>query len=268
MQEARPGKGMSEVQWEHFPLNPGAPNPSQEIERVLKENELLITEWAPIHLASVLKAWFWKDDVREVTALDVWQKSCQYLYLPRLKDDVAFQTTVGAGADSRDFFGIAQGMDEGRYVGFSFGKKTSVFMDSSLLLIEPITAAGFAEAQRAAEEARKAAVVTTGTGSTPPRAEDPTKPMYPPVPGATPQQPRKRQFYGTIELDPIQAKKQFADLVEEVVLQFTAKPGVKVRIAIEIQAETESGFDDDLQRAVKENCMVLKFKSAEFEQGE
>jgi hypothetical protein len=111
-------------------------------------------------------------------------------------------------------------------------------------------------------------VVTTGTGSTPPRVEDPTKPTYPPVPGATPQQPPKRQFYGTIELDPIQAKKQFADLVEEVVLQFTAKPGVKVRIAIEIQAETETGFDDNLQRAVKENCKVLKFKSVEFEAGD
>ena len=268
MQEARPGKGMSEVQWQHRRLNPRAQNPSQEIERVLKENDLLITEWAPIHLASVLKAWFWKDDVREVSALDVWQKSCQYLYLPRPKDDVAFQATVGVGADSRDFFGIAQGMDERRYVGFSFGKETSVFMDSSLLLIEPVTAAGFAEAQRAAEETRKATVVTTGTGSTPPRVEDPTKPAYPPVPGATPLLPPKRQFYGMIELDPIQAKKQFADLVEEVVLQFTAKPGVKVRIAIETQAETETGFDDNRQRAVKENCKVLKFKSAEFEQGE
>ena len=269
MQEARPGKAMSEVQWEHFPLNPGAPNPSQEIERVLKENELLITEWAPIHLASVLKTWFWKDDVREVSALDVWQKSCQYLYLPRLKDDVSFQTTVGAGADSRDFFGIAQGKDEGRYVGFSFGKKTSVFMDSSLLLIEPVTAAMFAEAQRASEEARRASTTTTGTGATaPPRVEDSAKPTYPAVPGATPQQPPKRQFYGSIELDPFQAKKQFADLVDEVVLQFTARPGVKVKIAIEIQAETETGFDDNVQRAVKENCKVLKFKSAEFEQGE
>jgi len=268
MQEARPGKAMSEVQWEHFPLNPGAPNPSQEIERVLKENELLITEWAPIHLAGVLKTWFWKDDIREVSALDVWQKSCQYLYLPRLKDDVTFQTTVGAGADSRDFFGIAQGKDEGRYVGFSFGKKTSIFMDSSLLLIEPVTAAMFAEAQRAAEEARKAATTTTSTGTTPPRVEDSAKPTYPAVPGATPQQPPKRQFYGSIELDPFQAKKQFADLVDEVVLQFTARPSVKVKIAIEIQAETETGFDDNVQRAVKENCKVLKFRSAEFEQGE
>ncbi|NMG15760.1 ATP-binding protein [Aromatoleum bremense] len=269
MQEARPGKAMSEVQWEHFPLNPGALNPSQEIERVLKENELLITEWAPIHLVGVLKTWFWKDEIREVSAVDVWQKSCQYLYLPRLRDDVTFQTTVGAGADSRDFFGIAQGKDEGRYVGFSFGKKTSIFMDSSLLLIEPVTAAMFAEAQRAAEEARKGATPTTGTGTTtPPRVEDSAKPTYPAVPGATSQQPPKRQFYGSIELDPFQAKKQFADLVDEVVLQFTARPGVKVKIAIEIQAETETGFDDNVQRAVKENCKVLKFRSAEFEQGE
>jgi hypothetical protein len=36
---------------------------------------------------------------------------------------------------------------------------------------------------------------------------------------------------------PFQAKKQFADLVDEVVLQFTSRPGVKVKIAIEIQAE-------------------------------
>lgn len=269
MQEARPGKGISEVQWEHFALNPGASNAAQEIERVLKENELLITEWAPIHLAAVLKAWFWKDDVREVSALEVWQKSCQYLYLPRLKDDLAFQVTVGAGADSRDFFGIAQGMDEGRYIGFSFGKKTSVFMDSSLLVIEPITAAAFAQALSAAEETRKATVVTTGTGSTPARVEDLTPQTYPSAPGATTPQPApKRHFYGTVELDPIQAKKQFADLVEEVVLQFTAKPGVKVRIAIDIQAQSELGFDANLQRAVKENCKVLKFTSAEFEVGE
>lgn len=60
MQEARPGKGLSDIQWEHFQVNPGAQNLSQEIERVLKENELLITEWAPVHLTKVLKDWFWK----------------------------------------------------------------------------------------------------------------------------------------------------------------------------------------------------------------
>jgi hypothetical protein len=273
MQEARPGKGLSDIQWEHFQVNPGAPNLSQDIERVLKENELLITEWAPIHLATVLKNWFWKDDAKEANALNVWQQSCQQLYLPRLKDDTAFQHTLAAGAESRDFFGFAQGKEDGRYVGFTFGKRTSLFLDSSLLLIEPVTAAGYAEAQRAAEEAARPKPTetvpgSTGAGETSPRAEDSAKPTYPAGGNGGLPQAAKKQFYGSIELDAIQAKKQFADLVDEVVLQFTSRPGVKVKIAIEIQAEAGTGFDDSLQRAVKENCNVLRFKNAEFEEGE
>jgi predicted AAA+ superfamily ATPase len=270
MQEARPGKGLSEIQWEHFLVNPGAQNLSQEIERVLKENELLITEWAPIHLATVLKNWFWKDDIKDTSALNVWQQSCQQLYLPRLKDDTAFQQTLSVGAESRDFFGFAQGKEDGRYVGFTFGKRTSLFLDSSLLLIEPVTAAGYAEAQRAAEEAARPKPVetlpaTTGTGEASVRVEDSAKSTYPTGGGTAPQS-AKTQFYGSIELDAIQAKKQFADLVDEVVLQFTSRPGVKVKIAIEIQAEATTGFDDGMQRAVKENCNVLRFKNAEFEE--
>jgi hypothetical protein len=39
---------------------------------------------------------------------------------------------------------------------------------------------------------------------------------------------------------------------------------VKVRIAIEIEAESPSGFDDGIQRAAKENCDQLKFKTRDF----
>ena len=271
MQEARPGKGLSEIQWEHFQVNPGAQNLSQEIERVLKENELLITEWAPVHLTKVLKDWFWKDDSKDTSALNVWQQSCQQLYLPRIKDDTAFQHTMSVGAESRDFFGFAQGKENGRYVGFSFGKRTSLFLDSSLLLIEPVAAAAFlateTEAQKAVDEAARPKptdLTSNPTGDWQPRVEDSATPTYS-TDGGSAQQITKKQFYGSIELDAIQAKKQFADLVDEVILQFTSRPGVKVKIAIEIQAESATGFDDGLQRAVKENCNVLRFKNAEFE---
>ena len=269
MQEARPGKGLSEIQWEHVQINPGAQNLTQEIERVLKENELLITEWAPLHLAKVLKDWFWKNDTKETSALNVWQQTCQQLYLPRLKDDTAFQQTLGAGAESRDFFGFAQGKEDGRYIGFTFGKRAPLVLDAALLLIEPVTAARDADAQRAAEEAThhkptESAPGTTGSGVPPPRSEDSIKPTY--KAGDVVPQPVKKQFYGKIELDPIQAKKQFADLVDEVVQQFTIRPGIKVKITIDIQANSATGFDDGLQRAVKENCKVLRFKNTEFEE--
>lgn len=276
VQEARTGRGISEVMWEHFPLNPGAQNWSQEIERLLKENELLISEWAPIHLVKILKDWFWKDDIKEVSALNVWQQSCQQLYLPRLKDDTVFQNTMGAGAESRDFFGFAQGKEDDRYVGFSFGKRTSLIMDSSLLIIEPVAANAYLDTLRAAEEASRVQTPRTeagsGVSSAPlgegqaTRVEDSARGTY--QTGATNTASNiKTQFYGSIGLDPILAKKQFADLVDEVIQHFTLRPGVKVKIAVEIQAESTTGFDDGLQRAVKENCNVLRFKNAEFEGG-
>ena len=269
VQEAKPGKGLSDIQWEHFQVNAGAPNLSQEIERVLTENELLITQWAPIHLAKVLRDWFWKDDVKQVSALNVWQQSCQQLYLPRIKDDTAFQNTMAMGTESKDFFGFAQGKDDERYVGFSFDQRTSLILDADLLLIEPATAAAYAELQRAGEAAKPKpeGFTSYGPGETyvPQRVDDSAKPIGTAFAGTTPEQSVKKQFYASIDLDPIQAKKQFADLIDEVVLQFTSRPGVKVKIAIEIQAETATSFDDNIQRAVKENCKVLRFKNAEFE---
>ncbi|MBZ4685271.1 MAG: putative ATPase [Desulfomicrobiaceae bacterium] len=257
MQEVRPGKGLSEVMWEHFPLNPSAQNSSQEIERVLKENELLITEWAPIHLAKVLKDWFWKDDVREVLAQTVWQQMCQQLYLPRLKDDNVFSATLAAGAESRDFFGFAQGKEDDRYVGFSYGKRTPVTLDASLLLIDPVAAAAYYDALH--------------PQVTPPG----TKPYQQYGPNTTgdrcdavkeyPIEPVTKRFYGSIDLNPVLAKKQFVDIVDEVVQYFTNHNDVNIRISVEIDAQSVSGFDEGVQRTVKENCAVLQFKYAAFE---
>lgn len=130
--------------------------------------------------------------------------------------------------------------------------------------MEALRAAEEASRAKAAEAGGGAATTTVPAGGGTPRAEDSAKGGYT-TGGAATGQAVKKQFYGSIELDPFLAKKQFADLVDEVVQQFTMRPGVKVKIAIEIQAESATGFDDGLQRAVKENCNVLKFKNAEFE---
>jgi hypothetical protein len=268
MQEARPGKGLSELRWEHFQANPSAQNWAQEVERVLKENELLINEWAPIHLAKVLKDWFWKDDAEETSALNVWQQSCQQLYLPRLKDDTVFRNTLAAGAESRDFFGFAQGKEEGHNLGFCYGKRTSPVLDSALLLIEPLAASAYLEAQRPTPPQIRPGGNEQGTSSGSGGTLGTREPMaagYAAGP-KTSAQIGKTHFYASIDLDPFLAKRQFADLIDEVVQQFTVRTGVKVQIAVEIHANSAGGFDDGLQRAVKENCGVLRFKSAEFDE--
>ena len=41
-----------------------------------------------------------------------------------------------------------------------------------------------------------------------------------------------------------------------------------MKISVEIQATSNKyGFDDATQRSVKENCRVLRFGNAEFEEG-
>jgi uncharacterized protein len=265
MQDVRPGKGPSDVEWESFQINPGTPNLTQEIEKVLKENELLITEWAPIHLASLLKAWYWKDGVNEVNGLTVWQQSCQHLYMPRLLNDGVFRNTIEAGAGSRDFFGLAQGREDEKYIGFTFGSRTSIFLDSGLLLIEPSKATSYAESIKP-----KPIEPTPGTGGEPPSSPPQGSGTSGPTSGGLGGETKtvKKNFYASVELDPIQAKRQFAELVDEVLEQFTSRAGVRVRLSIDIEAESSSGFDDGLQRSVKENCKVLRFKTADFEEGE
>ncbi|MEA3544676.1 MAG: hypothetical protein U9R69_05580 [Thermodesulfobacteriota bacterium] len=49
--------------------------------------------------------------------------------------------------------------------------------------------------------------------------------------------------------------------------QLTEKLGVDVSISVEIQAQSSEEFDEGLQRSIKENCHVLKFSNADFEEG-
>jgi hypothetical protein len=57
----------------------------------------------------------------------------------------------------------------------------------------------------------------------------------------------------------------FAMIVDEVIAKFTSKPGVEVKISVEIQStSTRGGFDEAMQRSIKENCNVLKFSNMEF----
>lgn len=270
-QQATLGK-TADPEWEHYSLNPGAPGFAHEIERVLRENELVIYEWSPIHLKKLLQDWFWRDGINAVSALDVWQKTCCYLYLPRLSEQGVFRVAIEKGTDSADFFGLAYGVepagqdDSCKYIGFSFNKPTAPALDGSLLLIEPTTAARYAE-QQAQEHMPPSEPAPGpkpspdgGTGRLSDRPQPPTIPVGP-KPTAV------RRFYGSVAIDPVRATMAFADVVNEVVAQFTQELGVQVRIRVDIEAETDAGggFGESLQRNVRENCNALKFTQAEFE---
>lgn len=268
MQEAKPGKGLSELRWEPCRINPGAPHWAQEIERVLAEHELVISAWAPIHLARVLRAWFWKEAVVAVSARSVWQQCCQQLYLPRLKDEEVFRKAIAAGTEHRDFFGLAQGREGDRYVGFSFGRRAEPVLDAALLLIEPTAAAAYAATLPAAPGAGAAPPAAPGAAgdAAPPSATrvrdagDASRAA--PAAGGRP----ARRFYATKSLDPLRAKLDFSTFVDEVVQHFTTRTDVQVEIIVEVRATSAHGFSAEVQRTVRENCRQLGCQNHAFEE--
>ncbi|MFT5419586.1 MAG: putative AAA+ superfamily ATPase [Candidatus Endobugula sp.] len=258
------------VDWETVSVSTNATNLIQEIENRLREEEWITSEWSPIHLKNLLAQWYFKDGVPDVNSLKVYKDTCHYLYLPRLINDQVYRNAIGQGLDSEDFFGFASGKDGDAYLGFHFGNGGIPTLDDASVLIDKDAAAEYREKTKPVPQPAPATEPTGGNPVPPsvPGGSPATPPQ--PVPGGAPtpaiQTAIKKQFYGNIELDPVKAKMDFATIVDEVVQQFTAKLGVEVSISVEIQAKSKDGFDESLQRTIKENCNVLCFSSSEFEE--
>mgnify|MGYP003392184351 CR=1 FL=1 len=206
---------------------------------------------------NLLQRWYFNDGVTEISALKVWQDCCHYLYLPRLIRDDFFKNAINLGLHSQDFFGFASGKSDDKYLGFIFGENASIILADQSLLIARDSAVTYKESLK--------------PDVTPPPPNPDPGPGPDPNPDPNPKPPvitkNKKHFYGTISLDPIKAKMDFATIVDEVVEQFTSKLGVDVKISVEIQATSNrEGFDEAMQRAVKENCRVLRFGNSEFEE--
>ena len=255
--------------WESIALSTGAANLALEIENKLKEEDWLITEWSPVHLKRILEEFYFKDGKTEVSALTVYQNCCHYLYLPRLLNDSVFKAAINQAIGSKDYFGFAAGKDGDQYLGFCFGKDGFVSLDEASLLIEKVTAEATWQALN--KPAPEPAPIPTPGAVNPTPAPD-SRPMpgvnptpdpdpdHDPVPAAI-----KRQFFASCELDSRQAKLRFSDIYDEIIEQFTAR-GISVKLSLEIEASHGAGFDEGLQRTIKENCIVLKFNNAEFEE--
>lgn len=271
-------KGRPELNWEAVSIPPTTPNLIQCIEDKLREEEWLVYEWSPIHLRKVLNDWYLKDGVTEVSALKVWQDSCRYLYLPRLVNDQVFRNAISQGVETEDYFGYASGKEGDRYLGFSFGRGSIAPLDDSSLLIEREAAATYAEKQRQAQQSggedpdsHTGTTGKTGGTNTGTDGDSPNNSPSGLINGAggavnSGSSVVKTHFYGTAALDPVKAKMDFATLMDEVVQHFTAQLGVDVTISVEIEATKKAGFDESLQRTIKENCNVLRFSSSEFEE--
>lgn len=247
---------------ESFPLNTSSGTAASELERVCRENELVIDTWSPIHLRTKLKELYWKTDKPAISAMTFWEDSLKYYSLPRLKNRDVLASVIRTGAGSRDFFGTAYGQTNGKYDGFQFGDG-QVSFDTTLLLIEPEVARQYALEQKkliqvTPPEGRRESDPGESTGS---RVIDGAK-----KPGTGPVVPAKpKAFHGTVEVNATLAKSRLNTIADEVIALLASDPNASLRITLEIDADYPNGVSDSIKRGVSENANSLGFKLKDWE---
>jgi predicted AAA+ superfamily ATPase len=276
-------RGKLVLRWEAVSVSPSAPSLVDEIENKLKEEEWVVYAWSPVHLNRLLEQWYFKDGRVDVPALKVWQDCCQYLYLPRLLNSDVFVQAITAGCAKTDGFAFASAREGEHWLGFTFGHSALVTLDADSLLVSHDAASGH---QRKLEETRRAQAEAEAVqaaaralhnsnpastsiaqgGQSQPIVTAPHKFNSVGAPAAenTPASLPKR-FVGVVELDADSATMDFSKVAAEVIQHFSVQLGVTVKITVELEASSSVGFDAAVQRTVKENCGVLKFRLAEFE---
>jgi hypothetical protein len=165
---------------------------------------------------------------------------------------------INTGAGTRDFFGTAYGLKEGKYEGFKLGDPNVQF-DDTLLLVEPGAAAAYEAANKPVTiippvtTVPIAVTTTVGTTTTTTTTTSSTA-------------PKARSFHGSAEVSSTAAKMRLVQIAEEVIAALAADPNAEVKVRIEISASFANGAQDQTKRAVSENAKTLGFGTAEWGQ--
>ena len=240
------------------------------------ENEFLIKAWSPIFLKQLLEKYYFKNGVEEVSIKKVWNDTCSYLYMPRIRNEEVFIRALTDGIATKDYFGFAAAREGDELIGFKFGEAMLLAaLDDSMLVLSK---------KRAQELDDKRKCPKCGHYPCACKSPDPENKPCPvcgkspcmckvppsvcPKCGKSPCQctgGSKRHYFGTIQLDPLDPVMKVSDVLDNVISLFTSKPGVKVSVKLDIEASSPAAFDKNtIIRPVSENSKTLGFTLSEF----
>lgn len=278
---------LQKIEWTVDPIKGGSDTIVKKAANKMLSNESLITRWAPSLLTMEMDDVLWTDR-EDISIKELWDYLTKYCYLPRLTDYSVLEEAIRNGLDSKEYFGIADGKNQDRYINLKYGQPAS-FIDKSSLLVKPFTASKQIleekeqkereeeERRRRREQERQNNNGSTGGSSsnsssssnngssggssgtdTPPDIDDePVIPTPPPV--------KNTSFYMTTKLDNIRVNRDVQRLVDEIINHLQNIDGAKVEISLEVSVKAPNGIPSNTVRTVSENCQVLKVDDFGFD---
>ena len=249
------------IEWKAIRFNGGQEGLAERASKRLKNDELLLTTYAPTRLRLDLKnmpfLWRGKHHIAIRQLIDDF--GC-YPYLPRLKNaDVLIQAAQnGFGLTSwlQDSFAYADSFDElsGRYRGLRPGHQIIPLTSADTgLLVSPDAAMRQMEAETTVPSDDTSKLITN--------PEEPN-----PLPPGTISPPKAKRYFGTVMLDPTRVGRDASEIADEVITHLVGLLGSSVRITLEIEATIPEGAPEHVVRIVTENSREKKFQTHGFEQ--
>ena len=176
----------------------------------------------------------------------------EFPYMERLRDEQVLADAISAAvADiSDEGLGLALGKnDAGKYTNLQMHKRIEPRFGVGALLVRNTVA--------------RAQIIRKEEGASPASPVDgPFEPALPPPP---PVKTRPKRFIGAIELDALRGLSKAGQVFESIINELDHAPGAKFKIMLEIQADSASGFSEELEEIVSDNASTLGFSSKRFD---
>jgi predicted AAA+ superfamily ATPase len=247
----------TELTWEQTRVAGSDPIPVRVSKRLAGE-EGLLAQYAGTRLRMDLdRVPLWPEEGDHLPTQQLWSYYAQHLYLPRLRDRSVLVEAIKQGVASlnweQETFAYADAWDDEkrRYIGLEAGGHAPVVVDATSVVVKPDIA------RRQLDEDADAAGVKVG-GDT--NGEDSVERERVETVASDP-----KRFYGAVALDPMRLPRDASLVADEVVKHLAAFVDADVEVRLEISANREEGFPDDVVRTVTENAKTLKFQPHGFE---
>ena len=267
------------IVWDTIRISGGTETIIGRAANKMRQNEQIITRWAPALLKMELDGVLWSAS-DHIAIKTLWDYLCTYCYLPRLADMNVLIDAIRNGLTSTEYFAYAAGYDGTRYLDLRVGQTVGMIEPSAYLVkisaaqrqLDEDEARRRATAEEARARAEQRGIQTDNTNSsvvshevsrgTAITTHSPGPVEAPPVPA----QPKNKRFYMSASLDTTRIGRDVQRLVEEIITHLTSAEGTQVEVSLEVNVQAPDGLSQQIVRTVSENCRTLHVDDFGFEE--
>ena len=256
---------MKSIQWEVSSISGGSDPIVTKAAKKMIQEEQVITKWAPALLQMNLDDLLWKDS-NDISIKKLWEYLSTYCYLPRLANYGVLEDAIINGLPSTEFFALAAGFSNGRYVDLKFNKAV-VGVNQSDLLVKTNVAMKQLVAEKPPVEPGPPtpgggnggdSIDNPGGGNSGNGGSGKVGPTPPPS-------PINKHFYMSAKLDNVRINRDVNTYVQEIIQHLSAVQGATVELKLEVDVIAPNGIPNNTVRTVSENCRTLKVDDFGFD---